>query len=305
VTTLYSGNVSGVAASGSNVIIQAEGLLSVELSSQQATSVAMVQNPYNLVALHDVLYFTATEPAGAPDAQGKQGSESVFQSVPAGGGTPETIPGVTPGGLAHAVDDDSIYFDGLGSSSGVSTVLKLTPPSTKPVELDLDGQILINAIAVHDGQVYVAGDDFKSSSQTQNGVIERISKNGGKAQRLVSDIGHPFNLVADDDGLYWTEDPPNFGQGNLVRSNLDGSSRRDLTEALDSALAVAAGRLYFVADALESIPTSGGKPATLTTGQSNPGMFLIVGGNLVWVDPASKARSDPTVPNVLTTCLSN
>lgn len=305
VTTLYSGNVSGLAAVGDNVIIQAEGLLSVDIGSQQATPIAMVQNPSDLVALRDTLYFTATEPDGPPNAQGKQGSTTVFQSVPASGGTPETIPSINPGNLAHAVDDDSIYFDGFGSSSGASTVLKLTPPSTKPVELELDGSILINAIAVHAGQVYIAGDDFKSSSQTQNGVIEIISKNGGKARRLVSDIGHPFNLVADDRGLYWIEDPPNFGQSHLVRSNLDGSSRTTLVEALDSALAVAYGRLCFVGDALESISTSGGKPTTLATDQTSPGMFLVVGGNLVWVDPASKALSDPTVPRVLTTCISD
>jgi hypothetical protein len=184
-------------------------------------------------------------------------------------------------------------------------VLKLTPPSTKAVELELDGSILINAIAVHDGQIYVAGDDLRSSSQTQNGVIERISKNGGKAKRLVSDIGHPFNLVATGDGLYWTEDPPNFGRGHLVRSNLDGSSSTNLVEALDSTLAVAGGRVYFVGDAIESIATSGGEPSTLATDQTSPGMFLVVGGNLVWVDPASKALSDPTVPRLLTTCISD
>lgn len=304
ITTLYSGNVSGIAAVGSDVIVQAEGLLSVDIASQQATPIAMVDNPYDLVALHDTLYFTATEPDGAPDAQGKVGSKTVFQSVPAAGGTPQTFADITPGNLAHAVDDDSMYFDGIGSSDATS-VLKLTPPSTKPMELALDSVIVINAIAVHDGQVYVAGDDFKSKSQTQNGVIERISKNGGKVQRLVSDIGHPWNLIATDDGLYWIEDPPSFGQSHLVRSNLDGSSRKELIEALDSTLATAYGRLYFASDAIESISTSGGKPTTVATDQQSPGMFLVVGGNLVWVDPASRALSDTTVPSVLTTCISD
>jgi hypothetical protein len=226
----------------------------------------------------------------------------VFQSVSTDGdgGTPQTIPGIAPGNLAHAVDDDSLYFDAIGANAAV---LKLTPPSATPVELDLNGSLLINAIAVHDGQVYVAGDDFASPSATQNGVIERVAKSGGRAERLVSDIGHPFNLVATDDGLYWTEDPPNFGSGHIVHSNLDGSSRRSLLETSASSLAVAGGRIYFTAGDVESISTSGGSATTLATDLQNPGMLLVTGSNLVWLDPATKARSDPTVPSVMTTCI--
>ncbi len=305
VTTLYTGGVSGIAAVGDDIVIQGDGLVRVALSTGQATPVAMVQDPSGLVALDGTLYFTAEEPAGAPDAQGKQPSEAVFQSVPVDGGAPEPISGVTPGNLAHAVDDDSLYFDALASSSGGSAVMKLTPPSAEPVELALDGSILINAIAVHDGQVYVAGDDFKSSSQTQNGVIERIPKNGGRAERLVSDVGHPFALVADDSGLYWVEDPAGFGPAHVVHAGLDGSSRRELIEASDSSLALAAGRIYFSSDNLESIPTSGGEATTLATDLKSPGMFLVAGGNLVWVDPVTKALSDPTVPRLMTACLSD
>ncbi|HEX4336782.1 MAG TPA: hypothetical protein VH062_12770 [Polyangiaceae bacterium] len=300
VTTLYSGNVSGFVAVGDALVVQGDGLVRVAMSTGQTTNIAMVQDPYDLVALDGTLYFTAEQLAGTPDAQGKQSSESVFQSVSADGGTPQTIPSMTPGTLAHAVDDDSLYFDVVSANA---EVLKLTPPSTTPVELDLDGSILINAIAVHDGEVYIAGDDLTSLSSGQNGVIERISKNGGPSKRLVWGIGHPFNLIASDDGLFWVEDSEDFGPSHIVHCDFDGSSRGNLLETTASSLAIANGRLYFTAGDVESIPIAGGKPTIVASGLKSPGMLQVTGGNLVWVDPAERALSDPTVPGVMTTCI--
>ncbi len=38
-------------------------------------------------------------------------------------------------------------------------------------------------------------------------------------------------------------------------------------------------------------------------GKKFAGTLAIAGENVVWVDPSTKARSDPTVPVVLTACV--
>ena len=40
-----------------------------------------------------------------------------------------------------------------------------------------------------------------NNKNPKNGVIERLPKGGGAAARIVTDIGHPWNLLADDSGL--------------------------------------------------------------------------------------------------------
>jgi hypothetical protein len=185
-------------------------------------------------------------------------------------------------------------------------IVKLTPPSTTPQTLSLDGPILISGIAIHGGYVYVAGADLTANNTLGNGVLERVPLDGGPAEPLISNTGHMGDLVADDSGLYWVQGPPTFeGNSVIVGANLDGSSVKTLFDDSSKSvgsLIVANGRLYFTSDAVYSMPASGGKPIVVSSDVSSPGMLLVAGGNVVWVDPAQQETSDPTVPKVLTAC---
>jgi hypothetical protein len=198
------------------------------------------------------------------------------------------------------MDDDSLYFDGLGPAN----LVKLTPPSTTPVTLALEAALLIDAIAVHGDYVYVAGQDLTAGATLQNGVIERVPKGGGTARRLLSNIGHPWSLVADDTGLYWAEDPPSFeGSGTIVHANLDGTSPRTFVDGSARSLAIVDGKLVIAWDGIKAVPLSGGRPGVVASDLTAPGMLVVLGGNVAWVDPVDKARSDPTVPRVMTACV--
>jgi hypothetical protein len=298
-TTLYEGNVWGLAADGERLVISSDALERVDLSGGGAVAIASPQSPSGLLVLHGIAYFNAERPVGVPDSQGKQQTEFVLESVPVSGGDPTVLPGLALGNLASATDEDSLYFD----AASPATLLRLTPPSTAPSVLELEAKTLIDAIAVRGNYVYVAGQDFGNPAAMQNGLIDRIPKTGGAVERLVSNIGHPWSLVADDDFLYWVEDPPNFGAGSIVRANLDGSSRTTLVPTSARSLAVSNGRLVYAWDAIESVPSSGGTPTVIAAGATTPGMLVVMGGNVVWADPIEKARSDPTVPKVMTACL--
>ena len=41
---------------------------------------------------------------------------------------------------------------------------------------------------------------------------------------------------------------------------------------------------------------------TLVSGLNAPGSLAVSGGNAVWVDPIFQALSDPTLPQLMTTC---
>lgn len=300
-SVLYEGGVEGLAADGDHVVIAGGELISVAVSGGPAFTIANVQDPSSLAVLKGIAYFMASEPLGSPDSQGKQPSQSVFESVAVTGGEPTVMPGVVFGSLATATDDDSLYFDGLSPG----TIVRLTPPSTTPVTLATGPVILIDSIAAHGDYVYVAGQDLASATTMQNGTIERIPKGGGAAERIVSNIGHPWSLLAHDTGLYWIEDPPSvLGSGTIVHANLDGSSPRTFVDSGARSLAIVNDELVFALDGIEAVPLSGGTPRTVVSNLRTPGQLTAVGGDVVWVDPSDKALSDPTVPQVMAACVS-
>ena len=299
-TVLYEGSVRDLAADGDQVVMTGDGLRRVPASGGPDMTIANADEPSALAVLNGVAYFTAFQPVGSPDSNGKQSSQTVFESVPVSGGDPTVLPDVAVGNLARATDDDSLYFDGLGPAS----VVKLTPPSMTPVTLALEAALLIDAIAVHGDYVYVAGQDLTAGATLQNGVIERVPKRGGTAQRLLSNIGHPWSLIADDTGLYWAQDPPGFeGSGTIVHANLDGTSPRTFVEESARSLAIVNGQLVIAWDGIQAVPLSGGRPEVVASDLTAPGMLVVVGGNVAWVDPVEKALSDPTVPRVMTACV--
>jgi hypothetical protein len=68
------------------------------------------------------------------------------------------------------------------------------------------------------------------------------------------------------------------------------------------ALAIDGGFLYFAWDTIGKVPVAGGPEITLVSGLNAPGSLAVSGGNAVWVDPVFQALSDPTMPQLMTTC---
>jgi hypothetical protein len=255
---------------------------------------------YSLLVVGGVAYFEASHPVGDPIG-GKQPTEQTLDAVPISGGDVTTVldAASTSSLDLGTTDADSLYFRARAAPG----ITKFTLPATH-IDLSLDAGLSIDAIAVQGDYVYVAAQDISGGGGSMDGVIERVPKNGGTAQAIVSNIGHPWSLVADASGLYWAEDPPGYGNGHVAHAQLDGSNVTALFSASITSLALAAGRLYYAAgDTIASVAASGGAPTTIASGLKWAGMLTIAGNNLVWVDPASQALSDPTVPAVFTACV--
>jgi hypothetical protein len=221
------------------------------------------------------------------------------QSVPVGGGTPKLLVNMPLPGEGAITDGEALYFTGYGGgivriSLADSTIKTLPlPPGTSP-----------NALAVHGGFVYVAGEDLRAASGTlMNGLIARVSISAGVAEAIVVGVGHTWNLVADPGGLTWVQDPPSLeGSGSIVRANFDGTGIRTLANHGASALAVSGSDLYVANGSISKISLAGGAETVLVPGLKAPALLIVGDGNAAWVDPATRALSDTTPSAVMTTC---
>lgn len=297
-TVLYEGNVDALAVDGTQVVIVNGSVQRIPLSGGPPVTIAMPLGPEDiLMLLHGDVYFTEAQPVDTPDAQ-KPMFRNVFEFVPITGGTPTVVSDATFVSSTWTSDDESLYYPGPGG------IAVLTPPSTRPVELPLDKTVLIDSIAVEGDSVYVAGAALDPSTSLLSGVIVRMGKDGGQAERIVETAEPIRHLVAGKDGLFWVQEPAGvLGSSTVVRSNLDGSGQTTLVEEMAWSLALADDFLYFGSDRIERVPTSGGTATDVVTGLRAPGMLAIAGSNIVWIDPISKPRSDPTVPRVMTACI--
>jgi hypothetical protein len=299
--SLYAGFITGLAVSGDQVVIGGSGIVRVPLAGGDPVTLASPGDSDGLLVLGGVAYFVASHAVGDP-VQGKQPAEETLDAVPVSGGDTTTALGAsdTPAPFFGIADATSLYFP----SRNLSAIAKFTPPAAL-VDLDSGGTVLdIDAIAEQGASIYVAAQDVRVGGFT-NGLIQRIPKSGGTAETIVSNIGHPWSLVADDTGLYWQEDPPGItGIGQIAHAQLDGSGISSLLSVGATSLAVSSGQLYFTTqDSVQSMPTSGGAVTTVASNQKSAGTLLIAGDNVVWVDPSSKSLSDPTVPVVLAACV--
>jgi hypothetical protein len=252
-----------------------------------------------LVVIGQTAYFLADHAVGAPNAQGKQPSTQALYSLPLAGGDPTLVLDMPLDGGGAVTDGTAIYFKGYGP--GLPRVVIADGSRT---DLPLPAGMVAFALALQDGFVYVAGQDFRAASGTTlNGLIARVPTSGGAPETLVANIGHPWNLVADAGGLTWVQDPPGFaGDSHIVRANRDGTGQRTLANHGASSLAVSGGDLYVAWDSISKIPLAGGAETVLVGGLKGPGLLTISSGNAAWMDPANQALSDPTFPALMTTC---
>jgi hypothetical protein len=295
---LGQGLFTGLDLTGGTVLATGTELQRFSLTGDPALTLTQASDMLGLVVVGQTAYFTAGHPVGAPNAQGKQSRTTALYSVPLAGGVATLVLDMPLNIDGAVTDGTAIYFSGYGGG-----IMRFVAADASQSTLSLALSLEVNAIAVHDGVVYVAAIDLGSASPT-NGTIVAIPATGGSARTVLGNIGHPWNLVAAASGLYWVEDPPvgTFGNGHVARAGLDGSSVRTLMLHGARALALDGGYLYFAWDTIGKVPVAGGQESTLVPGLKTPGLLAVSGGNAVWVDPTSQALSDPTVPSLMTTC---
>jgi len=279
-------SITGIALAGDSVIVTGLDIARIPLSGGTPVTIAQPSGPYGLLVLGGEAYFTVG---------------NALYSVPISGGDPIWLLDSPPPMYSSAADETSLYFQGIPWG-----ILKLTPPSTTGTELALDANLGINAIAPYGDNVYVAASDPSTSS----GVIERVPKAGGPAQRLVSGLGLLGSFVADATGLCWSEDPlVGYGPGRVAHAALDGTQMTTVLSHGARSLAVLDGDLYFASntstqvETIGMVPRGGGNTVVIASGARTPGMLRVTGFTVVWVDPSVKAMSDSTPMSVMTACV--
>jgi hypothetical protein len=295
---LTQGHFSALHLTDGAVLATGTELQRLSLAGDPPVTLTQASEMRGLVVVGQSVYFTAGHPVGAPNAQGKQSSTSALYSAPMAGGAPTLVLDVPLEVDGAATDGVAIYFAGYGPG-----VTRVAVADGAESTLALPRSLGVNAVAVHDGFVYVAAFDG-SGSNPSNGVIVKMPTTGSAPQTIVTNIGHPWSLVADASGLFWVEDPPEgtFGDGHIARAGLDGSGVRTVLPHSARSLTVDGGYLFFAWDTIGKIPVGGGPVTTLVPGLNAPGLLTVAKGNAVWVDPVTQALSDPTVPSLMTTC---
>jgi hypothetical protein len=306
-TTLYDGATQGPVGAlwitGDQVLYSTSaGLWSVPLAGGATTEIAPAATGVAVVG--GTLYYTAEHPVGTADNQGKQSSASALYAAPFAGGPidPTTAVLVADNFTAGASTQDgsSLYLAG----AGLGSVLKLTPPDTS-VPLTFAGTLEIRALAVDDSHLYAAVEDL--SAQPSQGLIVRMPKAGGGTDRLALLPGNPDGLAVDSGDLFWIQEPPSgtFGNSTIVRSNLAGQNVATLVDGSDASasdLALGPADLYFTAGMLERIGKQGGSVEPLTPALAAAGFLQVSGGDVVWVDNATRALSSTAPTTIETMC---
>ncbi len=288
------------AVDASDVIFSTgDALIRVPVAGGEPVTIAQAQAPTAPIVLGTMAYFSAEMPVGSPDPNGKQQSAQRAFSVALAGGEPSSVPELDPF-LLLAADGAALYLDTYGPD-----FKRWDPTSGELATLAHGAKISVDAISIYGDYVYVAAQDIGVGGFT-NGVIGRIRKLGGSLEILVSGLGHPWNLVASQAGLYWSEDPPALygaGPGRIAKSKLTGAAVTTISDTTATSLAFSRGRLFAaLGSEIDSFPADGGTPTVLASGLSNAGMLTIAGANLVWVDPVDQALSSTDPTFAMTTC---
>jgi hypothetical protein len=303
VTTLFQLGVTPVVQPtivGAEVLLAtATDVLAVPLSGGGSRAVTSAMSPSAPIAFDGTVYYNALETVPGSDPSAPQPSEQQFFEVPFGGGTPTTVSALK--NFVPIANDESFLY--LRDANGV---VRWAPPAPPEAEMPIDTKLLVTAITVQGGSVYLAALDV-SVAGPSNGVIVRMAP-AGSLDRLVVDIGHPANLVSNGDALYWTEDDPKAitASSRIERLGLDANAEPTtlLSSVVVRSLAAENGRLYLsTGSSIESMLTTGGAVTTLASGQTYPGLIAVSGYNIVWVDPFEQSLSGTAPVALLGTCL--
>jgi hypothetical protein len=288
-----------IAVDNGVVLGTTDAIISVSISSGTMTTLTSAESPSNVAILEGNVYYSGLEPVAAPeqDAGVPIPSQQQFFAVPIAGGPAAPVPS-----LMHfipvGVDDSALFL-----INGSLTLERWSPPSGEPTVLAMDNELLVDAVTVQGGFVYIAAQDIATGGFT-NGVIARVSKTGGSLERIVTNIGHPWNIASDAQGLYWSEDRPGItGTGRLATTGLAGGLTNTLISGNLSSVVVESGRVFYSrGNEIDSISTAGGPETVIAPGLMEAGLLSTVGANLVWVDPAQQAFGGQISPQLMTVC---
>jgi hypothetical protein len=290
--------VRGIATVGDDVIVAgSDGILRVPLGGAPHQTIVSAQGASAVAVIGPNVLFNALHADGAVDPQAKQPNTTLLFAVPLAGGKATIAQAQVSLDGPWASDGVSLFF-----RSGVN-VAKWTPFDAAPTELPTSGKAGVNSIAVYGDDIYVAVIDI-TIGNPKNGAIERLRKSGGLATRIVRDIGHPHNVVADASGLYWVEDPPTgtFGTSHIAHANHDGTVVTTFSPHGSTQMVLTTDSLYYEGSDIGRIPKRGGPDTKIATAHG-PDFLTITGSNLVWVDDVQRSLSDTTPMSVRTACI--
>lgn len=304
--TLYSASDGGIVAQpvvsdGTVFIATTDTVVTVPIAGGAAYGVlAQESTPHGLAVLSGFVYFAGLEIVPSMNAMVPAESVPTLYQVAVGGGTVSAVPGF--GSFVPLASDDTSLYLNVGSTR----VLRWNPTSDLSVDLDIDSTLLVDDIAIAGDYLYLAAQDI-SQRGFANGLIGRIPITGGSLDRLVVDIGHPFHVAADAQGIYWAEDPQGlvgYANGRLASSPLGGGGATTLVDKEPVSVAVMNGTAIFsLGTEIDAVPTNGGQVRTIAPGLTNAGMIVAHSGRVIWVDPAFQGLESTTSPKVMSACV--
>ena len=242
-----------------------------------------------------------------------QGASAVMK-LPVGGGTPVTLVASSTEVAGIAVDATSVFWTDVFL---VSSPHQLSPGRVSRMPKDGGAQqILVDdlplvpgAVAVDDTSVYWLGS--AESPTSFSGVLQKAPLQGGTAVSLatyqasgpgpvVAALPLPVSPGRAARNLYWVTSPPSPGSpaqlpGSLLGVPAAGGSTSTLTTGA-SGVAVDATTVYWTtADAVMSMPISGGTPVTLANvGGLGGGAGIAVDATSVyWIAPGAIMKLAP------------
>ena len=257
------------------------------------------EGPSRVEAIGEQFYFQASSASGAGDPQPAADASPQLFSGSYGRTGLTTIDGL--GAFSPITSDASSIYLLSGST------LERLPTYGSATMLASDTSLFIYDAAVGTDYLYVAALDTTVGGST-NGVIGRTPLDGtGTMERIVTGIGHPIRIAADETSLYWAEDPPALygaGPGRLARSNLDGSAPTTLLPKEPISFVASNGRLYLsFGTEIDVMAASGGPTYPVARGLSTAGLLLVADDELFWVDPFSQALSGTAPTLVQAVCI--
>ena len=262
------------------------------------------------------LVLDAVSPSRAEAIGGQFYFQASFASVP---GDPQPPTYASPQLFSGSYGRTGLTtIGGLGAFSPITSdassiyllsgsTLERLPPFGSATMLASDTSLSIYDAAAGTDYLYVAALDVTVGGST-NGVVGRTPIDGtGTLERIVTGIGHPIRIAADETSLYWAEDPPALygaGSGRLARSNLDGSAPTTLLPKEPISFVASNGRLYLsFGTEIDVMAASGGPTYPVARGLSNAGLLLVADDELFWVDPYSHALSGTGPTLVQAACI--
>lgn len=128
-----------------------------------------------------------------------------------------------------------------------------------------------------------------------DGRILRVSKSGGAVETLVTGIQNPTFLTVDDTSVYWSSvgdilapDPADYGLWQAPKAG--GAPVQLASTTGDAGVAVFGDTLYFtdfIAGTISSLPTAGGSPTLLASGQDGPVRIEADATHVYWSNEGS------------------